>query len=72
VAKIILLPLYAINIAFFIIIDMFMAYKFPICDVFHLFCKIARFYATEPKLAPNFDELFFIENWNEPKKHINI
>jgi len=25
-----------------------MAYKYPICDVFHCFCKIARFFATEP------------------------
>jgi len=28
-----------------------MAYKYPICDVFHRFCKIARFFATEPKKA---------------------
>jgi 4-aminobutyrate aminotransferase-like enzyme len=27
-----------------------MAYKYPICDVFHWFCKIARFFATEPKI----------------------
>jgi len=25
-----------------------MAYKYPICDVFHGFCKKARFFATEP------------------------
>jgi len=25
-----------------------MVYKYPICDVFHWFCKIARFFATEP------------------------
>jgi len=25
-----------------------MAHKYPICDVFHWFCKIARFFATEP------------------------
>src|SRR5665647_1018179 len=25
-----------------------MAYKYPICDVVHWFCKIARFFATEP------------------------
>jgi len=25
-----------------------MAYKYPICDVFHWFCKIAKFFATEP------------------------
>src|SRR5664279_5287810 len=25
-----------------------MAYKYPICDVFHWFCKIAQFFATEP------------------------
>jgi len=37
-------------IAFRIIIDLFMTYKYPICDVFHLFCKIARFFATEPLL----------------------
>ena len=29
---------------------MFMAYEYPICDVFHWFCKIARFFATEPEL----------------------
>jgi len=49
VAKIILLPFWAITIAFCIIIDLFMAYKYPICDVFHWFCKIVRFFATEPK-----------------------
>jgi len=27
-----------------------MVYKYPICDIFHWFCKIARFFATEPKL----------------------
>jgi len=27
-----------------------MAYKYPICDVFHWFCKIARFFATEPEI----------------------
>jgi len=27
-----------------------MAYKYPICDVFHWFCKIARFFATEPEM----------------------
>ena len=25
-----------------------MVYKYPICDVFHWFCKTARFFATEP------------------------
>ena len=25
-----------------------MAYKYPICDVFHSFCKITTFFATEP------------------------
>jgi len=25
-----------------------MAYKYPICDVSHWFCKKARFFATEP------------------------
>jgi hypothetical protein len=25
-----------------------MAYKYSICDVFHWFCKIARFFVTEP------------------------
>jgi len=48
VAKIILLPFWAITIAFCIIIDLFMAHEFPICDSFHWFCKIARFFATEP------------------------
>jgi len=47
--KIILLPFEAITIAFCTIIDLFMTYKYPICDVFHWFCKIARFFATEPK-----------------------
>jgi hypothetical protein len=28
-----------------------MAYKYPICDVFHGFCKIARFFATEPGMV---------------------
>src|SRR5665647_70545 len=32
-------------------IDLFMAYKYPICDVFHWFCKIARFFATEPLIV---------------------
>jgi len=27
-----------------------MAYKYPICDVFHWFCKIARFRETEPEI----------------------
>ena len=48
VAKIILLPFQAITNAFCIIIDLFRIYKYPICDVFHWFCKIARFFATEP------------------------
>jgi hypothetical protein len=48
VAKIILLPFWAIIIVFCIIIDLFIAYKYPICDVFHLFFKIASFFATEP------------------------
>ena len=51
VAKIILLPFWAITIAFCIIIDLFMAYKYPICDVFRWFCKIARFFATEPTMV---------------------
>ena len=34
--------------AFCIIIDLFVAYKYSIYDVFHWFCKIARFFATEP------------------------
>jgi hypothetical protein len=25
-----------------------MAYKYPICDIFHWFCKMTRFFATEP------------------------
>src|SRR5665647_36287 len=44
--------------AFCIIIDLFMAYKYPISDVFHWFCKIARFFATEPKTV-------YIANDNE-------
>src|SRR5665647_1847244 len=40
------------NTAFCIIINLFMAYKYPICDVFHWFCKIARFFATEPFCPP--------------------
>ena len=35
-------------VAFCIIFDLFIAYRYPICDVFHCFCKIARFFATEP------------------------
>ena len=46
--KIILLPFQAITIAFCSIIDLFMSYKYPIYDFFHLFRKIARFFATEP------------------------
>jgi len=49
VAKIILLPFWAIIVVFCIVIDPFRVYKYPICDVFHWFCKIARFFATEPK-----------------------
>ena len=30
-----------------------MAYKYPISDVFHWFCKIARFFATEPYIMYN-------------------
>jgi hypothetical protein len=48
VAKIILLPFYAIIIAFCVIIGRFIVYKYPICDVFHWFCEITRFFATEP------------------------
>ena len=28
----------------------FLGYNYPTCDVFHWFCKIARFFATEPPL----------------------
>ena len=28
-----------------------MTYKYPTCDVFHWFCKTARFIATEPQIA---------------------
>jgi hypothetical protein len=49
VAKIILLPFLAITIVFCVIIDLFMAYKYSICDVFYWFYKIARFFATELK-----------------------
>ncbi len=48
VAKIILLPFWAIIILFYIIIGLSRVYKYPVCDVFHWFCKIARFFATEP------------------------
>ena len=36
-----------------------MAYKYPICDVYHWFCKIARFFATEPGMlmSSNFEQL---------------
>jgi hypothetical protein len=54
VAKIILLPFCAIIIVFCIIIDLFRAYKYPICGVFHWFCKIARFFATEPSGRPDY------------------
>jgi hypothetical protein len=38
-------------IAFCIIFDLLIAYRYLICDVFHWFCKIARFFATEPKIV---------------------
>jgi hypothetical protein len=38
-------------VAFCIIFDLFIAYRYPICDVFHWFCKIARFFATEPEIS---------------------
>jgi hypothetical protein len=28
-----------------------MAYKYPICDVFHWFYKTSRFFATEPDFS---------------------
>jgi hypothetical protein len=46
-----LLPFWAITIAFCIIIDLIIAHKFPMCDNFYWFCKIARFFATEPLIV---------------------
>jgi len=43
------------TIAFCIIIDLFMTCKYSICDVFHWFCKIARFFATEPEKSSDTD-----------------
>jgi len=40
-----------------------MAYKYPICDVFHWFCKIARFFATESLYA--LPEPFFYRLWDK-------
>jgi hypothetical protein len=40
-------------VAFCIIFDLFIAYKYPICGVFNWFCKISRFFATEPKKITN-------------------
>ena len=34
-----------------------MAYKYPICDVFHWFCKISRFFATEPEIVKRSDDV---------------
>src|SRR5674536_80168 len=53
----------AITIAFCIIIDLFMAYKYPICDVFHWFCKIARFFATEPKTVLSKARIAFLDKY---------
>jgi len=40
-----------------------MAYKYPISDVFHWFCKIARFFATEPILElSQYNHFIFIIN----------
>src|SRR5665647_2067413 len=39
-----------------------MAYKYPICDVFHWFCKIARFFATEPFSLPWFSHQFLMQS----------
>jgi len=45
---------------------MFMAYKYPICDVFHWFCKKARFFATEPKIIyPHYDFKHLTEKYFE-------
>ena len=33
-----------------------MVYKYPICDVFHWFCKIAKFFATEPVIGIDISE----------------
>lgn len=46
-----------------------MAYKCPICDVFHWFCKIARFFATEPLYDCDSLKGFiiFLKSWKDPK-----
>jgi hypothetical protein len=36
-----------------------MAYKYPICGVIHWFCKIARFFATEPHCLASFGSVHF-------------
>ena len=38
------------NYCFLYHIDLFMAYKYPSFDVFHWFCKTARFFAMEPSM----------------------
>ena len=46
---------------------MFMAYKYPICDVFHWFCKKARFFATEPQKGQNWNAVKAVFPGKEPK-----
>jgi hypothetical protein len=40
-----------------------MAYKYPICDVFHWFCKIARFFVTEPKTVLSKARIAFLDKY---------
>ena len=40
-----------------------MAYKYPICDVFHWFCKLARFFATEPKTVLSKARIAFLDKY---------
>jgi len=41
-----------------------MIYKYPICVVFHSFCKIARFFATEP-VTNQFESLILDQRFKD-------
>jgi hypothetical protein len=42
-----------------------MIYKYPICDVFHWFCKIARFFATEPIVVTwSYEKIVTVVDYN--------
>jgi hypothetical protein len=50
-----------------------MAYKYPICDVFHWFCKILRFFATEPFYVSNrYPAAFIVSNPEGREGGLNV